>query len=174
MIYHKKLKSLNNPSPLLANLLATASKPEKQQHKFWVMISDFAIKKAFTVHLKAKKKKRSNFYLQLGVFFQTLWKCICLEIWAEKQSQRLSVHSGVSLCPVKRTAWPLSVQPTSFKTQPNKKALIGSIAFWRSSDIKSGFLLFCLIGKHHEWIHKAEEKKGTEDDCLGTEEDKCT
>lgn len=69
---------------------------------------------------------------------------------------------------------PLSVQPISFKTKPKKKALIESIAFGRSSDKKSGFLLFCLIGKYHERVHRAEEKKGKEDDCLGTEEDKCT
>lgn len=67
----------------------------------------------------------------------------------------------------------LSVQPIFFKAQPNKTTLIESIVFWRSSDIKSGFLFFCLIGKYHVRVHRAEEKKGKEDDCLGTEEDKC-
>lgn len=32
---------------------------------------------------------------------------------------------------------PLSVQPIFFKTPPNKKVLIESIAFWRSSDQKN-------------------------------------
>lgn len=65
---------------------------------------------------------------------------------------------------------PLSVQPISFTTQPNKKALIESTAFWRSSD-KMG--LSCLIGKYHGGVHRAEEKKGKEDARSGTEEDKC-
>lgn len=75
MIYHHKQKSRDNPSSLLVALLATASKPEKWQHKLRVTISDFTVEKAFGKN----PPPTSNFYLQLE-FFRHFGGCIYLDI----------------------------------------------------------------------------------------------